>query len=165
MPKTVDPHFYHMRPAFPIALTTQHQRAAPCDGHGRGHHWRFATHASVLQPQIRDTLRTTKDESIAIDELTGKEVGDGISSRRRADQGLSRSPVTDSRRSKSPQHPKFPRLCRGAPLDHSSHPGSLTMEPTERAHDGGEKTLPDLSAHRQLFLKIAMVVEKSSSYF
>jgi hypothetical protein len=93
----------------------------------------------MLQPQIRDTLLATKDESIAIDELTGKEVGDGNSSRRRADQGLSRSPVTDSRRSKSLQHPKFPRLCRGAPLDRSSHLDSLTMAQTERVHDIGEK--------------------------
>lgn len=154
MPKTVDPHFYHLRPAFPIALTTQHLEG----GAVRWPRQRTST-------AIRDTLRATKDESIAIDELTGKKVGDGISSWRRADHGLSRSPVTDSRRSKSPQHPKFPRLCCGAPLDRSSHLDSLIMAPTNRAHDGREKTLPDLSAHRQLFLKIAMVVGKSSSYF
>lgn len=140
MPKTVDPHFYHLRPAFPVALTTQHPEGDAVRRPRRGHHQRFATHASALQPQIRDTLCATKDESIVIDKFTGKEVGDGISSRRRADQGLGRSPMTDSRQFKSPQHPKFPRLRRGAPLDRNSYPDFLTMAPTQRAHDGGEKT-------------------------
>jgi hypothetical protein len=40
------------------------QRAVSCDGHGGGHHRRFATHASAPQPQIRDTLRATENESI-----------------------------------------------------------------------------------------------------